>query len=269
MSPLKLGGSQQRVPTDFAELLRLLSSRPQPAVVHYSVGPGGAHMSRTPLGRVTAAITPEASPAGGGDETAQPERVELSGRVLANWATKLIGLFAEEYDLSPGDAVLVDMALHWKAAAVVLAAGAMGAQVQLTAPGGESSHVDAQLVVTDRPLEVIESAALGEAELAAVSPGLLDGSFAEATGEQIPAWVTDVSAEVRQYPDQLLVSLPAVELPQAAETSEAGPLVLTAWSSTSFSRMLDAWSTGGVVILFSGEPGDQGWELMRRNEGIA
>ena len=269
MSPLTLGNSAHEAPAGFAELLELLGSRPQPAVVHYSAGPAGGG---TPHGSRPAAAapasTPEAGPAGGA-ETTPEERVELSGRVLANWANKLIGLFTDEHDLSEDDTVLVDMQLHWKAAAVVLAAGALGAQVQLAAPGDADAHGDAQLVVTDRPLELIGTPMLGKAELAAVSHGLLDDSFAEATGQQIPAWVTDVSAEVRQYPDQLLAPLPAVALPPGASTSDGGPLVLSAWTPQSCQQMLGTWGAGGVVVLFSGEPGGAGWETMLRNEGIA
>ncbi|WP_120003027.1 TIGR03089 family protein [Nesterenkonia muleiensis] len=273
MSPLTLGSPARRVPTEFAELLQLLGSRPQPAVVHYSAGPAGGETPHGSRPRAeAAAITPEAVgvPQGTPSSVAseEPERIELSGRVLANWATKMIGLFAEEHDLSPDDTVLVDMQLHWKTAAVVLAAGTMGTEVRLAAPGAPGAETAAKLVVTDRPLEVIDSGALGEAELAAVSPGLLDVSFAEATGQQIPAWVTDVSAEVRQHPDHLLAPLPAVALPDAADAPEDGPLVLTEWGPESYPQMLGTWSSGGVVVLFAGTPGGERWEQMRRNEGL-
>lgn len=236
MSPLTLGNSAHRVPTDFAELLDFLNSRPQPAVVHYA--PDGS-------------------------------RIELSGRVLANWATKLIGLFTEECDLEPEDVVTVDMGVHWKAAAVVLAAGALDAEVQLAGHDPESISDHAALVVTDRPLEVIDGGALGDAELAAVSPGMLDASYTESTGEQIPAWVIDVSAEVRQYPDQLLAPLPVVALPAQEESPVKGPQVLTSWGPHSYYQMLGTWSAGGVVVLFCGEQSGELWEQMCRNEGIS
>lgn len=237
MSPLNISSHSGKVPTEFTELLELLGTRPQPAVVWY--GPEG-------------------------------DRVELSGRVLSNWATKLIGLLDQEYELSEADAVVVDVALHWKAAAIALAVAAIGCGVRL---GATASADDAQLVITDRPGAWTGSAAqgeedeLGEAELAAVSLGLLDSSFEEATGEQIPAWSLDISAEVRQYPDQLSAPLPAVPLPERAPDLPS-PLTLTGWEPTSALGMFTVWAHAGVVVLFAGEVGGELWDQMRRNEGI-
>lgn len=223
-----LSGQGGKVPADFAQLLESLGQRPQPAVVFY--------------GR-------------------EEERVELSGRVLANWAVKLIGLFDEEYELGPEHTVLVDAALHWKSAAAVLAAQAVGAAVTLE-PGASP-----EVIITDRPVEWIGSAELGEAELAALSSGMLDSSFEDATGEELPAWVLDISADVRQQPDQLLTALPAISLPDPGRDASQ-PLVLTRWEEDSPARMAHTWAQGGVVVLFEGEPDGPRWEQMRRNEGL-
>ena len=234
MCPLTLGNPSGEVPGEFTQLLKFLASRPQPAVVHYA---------------------------------AEGSRVELSGRVLANWATKLIGLFSEEPGLSPGDPVVLDMAVHWKAAAAALAVGAMGAELTLGAPGEE----EPALVITDRPGGWVTGTALGQAELAAVSHGMLDSSFAEAGGDPLPAWVVDVSAEVRQQPDQLMVPLPTVPLPPVPEqdAAAAGPLLVTDWQAHSVPQMLGTWAAGGVVVLFDAEPGGEVWQQMRRNEGLS
>lgn len=236
MCPLILGNPSGGAPEELPQLLKFLGSHPQPAVVHYA---------------------------------ADGSRVELSGRVLANWATKLIGLFSDEPGLAPGDSVVLDMAVHWKAAAAALAVGAMGAEPTLCSPWVD----DAALVITDRPGEWIAGDALGEAELAAVSHGMLDSSFAEGAGEQLPAWVVDVSAEVRQQPDQLMVPLPAVPLPTVppAEGSDAaaGPLLVTRWHAQSYPQLVGTWAAGGVVVLFDGEPSGAMWEQMRRNEGLS
>lgn len=229
MAPLTLSGAAESVPTDFAQLLDMLESRPQPAVVFYS-----------------------------SDES----RVELSGRVLANWAVKLVGLFGEEYDLGEGDRVLLDTAAHWKAAAVLLAASAMGSQVAV-----EPAEA-AEVVVTDRPGAWIRSEQLGEAELAAVSAGMVDASFEEATGEALPAWVLDISADTPQQPDQLTAPLPPVALPETAEEASQ-PLVLTDWLPDSAPAMIGTWARGGLVVLFEGEASGPRWDQMRRNEGIA
>ncbi len=260
MTPLTLGSASQNVPEDFPQLLELLGSRPQPAVVWYgSAGPSA-------LG-------------------SEADRVELSGRVLQNWAVKLIGLFREEleevFEDAGRPAVLLDTAPHWKAAAVALAAGALGAEVTTRAgsggPDAEEPAASASLVVTDRPERWSSGAGpeLGDAELAALSPGLLDDSFEDATGEAVPAWVLDVSAEVRQHPDQLVMPLEPVALPAAEETS--GPRLITPedWRSQEgapagvVGKLLSAWAHGRTVVLFDGEPGSPAWDQMLRNEGLS
>lgn len=278
MTPLTLGSASRNVPEDFPQLLELLGSRPQPAVVWYG------------------------SP--GAQDSSEPERVELSGRVLQNWAVKLIGLFREEleevFEGSAQPVVLVDSAPHWKAAAVILAAGALGAEVVVRGTGpegagqegtgqeaagqedtGQEAAGPASLVVTDRPEAWQGSSALGEAELAALSPGLLDESFEAATGRSLPAWVLDISAEVRQQPDQLPAPLEPVGLPQStgvggqstgagAQHSASGTLLVTGaeWSAGVVGGLISAWARSGTVVLFEGGPEDPGWEQMRRNEGL-
>lgn len=313
MTPLTLGGSAADIPRTYPDLLDLLESRPQPALTWYGTPAAGA----------------------------ESERVELSGRVLQNWAIKLIGLLSQESELEPGDTVLVDAQAHWKVAAVVLAAGALEWRVALTAsssaaldssapgspaPGsaasGNASDDDARrtaaaaasaaLIITDRPGDWTGSGvlaeSLGEAELAALSPGLLDASFEEATGEKLPAWVLDISADVRQHPDQLPAPLPPVKLatadldttgPTGAQggagvSSARGGLVLAgaapevAWQDWTLARwdgaeaprgpggvvviaaMLDAWARNQPVVLFQGDPAahPEAWEQLLRNEGV-
>lgn len=46
---------------------------------------------------------------------ADDERVELSGRVLANWVTKATNLLVEEGEVEPGTRVLLDVPVHWRA----------------------------------------------------------------------------------------------------------------------------------------------------------
>ncbi|TLP99516.1 hypothetical protein FEF26_02580 [Nesterenkonia salmonea] len=242
MCPLTLGSSQQKPPTEFGELLRFLDSRPQPALVYYD---------------------------GSSAPRAESGRIELSGKVLVNWATKLIGLLTEEHDLSTDDVVLVDMAPHWKAAAVALAAGAVGAAVHMPREDGDQSNPDLHLVVTDRPTEWVANEELGDAELAAVSLGMLDGSYQEATGVELPAWVTDVSAEARQFPDQLLSPIPAVELPQSETVPAKSTVLIRNWGPHSFTHMVGTWAAGGVVVLFHGAEGGEMWEQMLRNEGLS
>lgn len=274
MTPLTLGSASQNVPEDFPQLLELLGGRPQPAVVCYRPSDG-----QTAEG--AAEDSADASADSAAEASAEPERVELSGRVLQNWAVKLIGLFTEELEEifeDPGSPprVLIDTAPHWKSAAVALAASALGAQV-VTAPGAEAAadgEEPASLVVTDRPEAWQGSSALGEAELAALSPGLMDESFGEATGQSVPAWVLDVSAEVRQHPDQLLAPLEPVELPQGLVDVGTALVTRAEWAADAVGTLLGAWAHGKPVVLIDGEQNDatwgqQRWEQVLRNEGLA
>lgn len=246
--------------------MELLAARPQPAVVWH--GPDG-------------------------------DRVELSGRVLQNWAIKLVGLLREEADLDAGATVLVDAAPHWKAAAVVLACRALGAEPRIGGlQGSGRAAVDAPpaLVVTDRPASWERAEALGDAELAALSPGLLDASWAEAVGEELPAWVLDVSAEVRQHPDQLIEPLEELPLPALDPAAEArldeldGLVVLDAeqaegttattaasgwsrwglrgWSTETAAELLGLWARGRPAVLVDAEPGGPQWERALADESV-
>lgn len=227
MVAMYLSGSTGSSPSTYPALLESLSSQPRPAVISY-------------------------------DEDGS--RVELSGRVLANWAVKLIGLFAEEYELTEEDRVLMAVSPHWKTAAAALAVAASGAELVFE-PGSE-----ADVVITDDPNAWIGRSEIGQAQLAAITHGVLDSSFEGATGEAIPAWVLDISADVRQQPDQLLNPLPPVQLPDAS--SPAGSPVLTRWGRDSLSHMLSLWARAEAVIIVRGEPGDPQWEQMRQNEGV-
>ncbi|KUG60327.1 TIGR03089 family protein [Nesterenkonia jeotgali] len=279
MTPLTLSGSTAGPPQTFPALLDLLEARPQPALIWYGAGQG-------------------------------EERVELSGRVLQNWTVKLIGLFDQESEMEADDAVLIHAAAHWKAAAVLLAAGALGWKISVIDPGapqsdqeGLAAAVTAQqpgLVVTERPGDWTGSGTwgqlLGDAELAALSPGLLDASFEEATGQRLPAWALDISAEVRQHPDQLPAPLPPRELsevpvPEGARSElgtaagRGGGLVvvgaspqaplqdwgLTHWGAPDLlPQMLETWAQSRPVVLFPGDPTaqPQAWEQMLRNEAV-
>lgn len=271
MTPLTLGSASRNVPEDFPQLLELLAGRPQPAVVCYRPNAAdGAAVSGAGGG-------PEGGPDSTEPDSTEPERVELSGRVLQNWAVKLIGLFTEELEeifdpAEPAPRVLVDSAPHWKSAAVVLAASSLGAQV-VTAAGAADSSGPASLVVTDRPQDWQSSPALGEAELAALSPGLLDESFEDAVGQEIPAWVLDISAEVRQHPDQLLTPLEPVRLPESIGSGGTALVTRAEWSADAVGTLVSTWAHGDTVVLIDGAPEDPAWgrgrwEQALRNEGL-
>ena len=139
-------------------------------------------------------------------DAADPEgRVELSGRVLVNWAAKTANLLDVE-GLSTGSRVTVDLPAAWKSLAVTLGAVWAGAELTLCprllgSAGAESTDA----VLTDRPEQWADHPGV----LIAVSPGATDTEF----GAELPVHAVDLSAEVRQQADQFL--LPAPDLSPA------------------------------------------------------
>ncbi|MGQ1837417.1 TIGR03089 family protein [Kocuria turfanensis] len=64
------------------------------------------------------------------------ERVELSGRVLDNWAAKTANLWVDELDLQAGDVVALGDEVHWRSLAVALGTWTMGAALRPVDPSG-------------------------------------------------------------------------------------------------------------------------------------
>ncbi|MFC6258289.1 TIGR03089 family protein, partial [Kocuria oceani] len=64
------------------------------------------------------------------------ERVELSGRVLDNWAAKTANLWVDELDLQAGDVVALGDEVHWRGLAVALGTWTMGAGLRPVDPSG-------------------------------------------------------------------------------------------------------------------------------------
>lgn len=209
------------------------------------------------------------------DASLPPARVELSGRVLANWWAKDLGLLSTEFSVGPGDQVEIRAAASWRTVPLVLAALTLGATVSEEAvdPG------DADLVITDHLDDVV----LAAPEVLAVATGPLALDF----GADLPAGVVDHAAEVRAYPDQPMFDAsaaasgrfspargeaPAADLAGLAEAADAssgldqvvslsrdhGVLVAAA-------QVLAAGGTGHVVLHSGAAPE----ERLVTQEGIS
>lgn len=127
------------------------------------------------------------------------ERVELSGRVLGNWATKAANLLLEEADAGPGTWVHVDLPVHWRAAVWTLGAWLAGCAVVLAERGSadEAQHAaGADVVVTAWPERVPAGPDL---VLAVALPALA----MRWDGPALPAGVVDAAAELMSYGDVL------------------------------------------------------------------
>jgi uncharacterized protein (TIGR03089 family) len=133
------------------------------------------------------------------DYAAGEDRVELSGRVLANWAAKTANLLDAE-GLGAGSTVAVDLPVGWQPLALLLGAARAGVGVVFTAV---DSAADSDLVVTDVP----STWAHAPAELWAVAP----------VDEEMPDYALDFAAEVRVQADRCPLPVPAGDLPAQAE----------------------------------------------------
>lgn len=122
------------------------------------------------------------------------ERVELSGKVLANWIAKTSNLLVDELDAGPGSTVALDLPAHWRSVVWLLAVWAVGAHA------GLGPRVAADVLVTATPA----TAPAGRARLVAVALPALATSFARATGVPPPPGALDAAAEVRLQPDAFL-----------------------------------------------------------------
>lgn len=173
---------------------------------------------------------------------ADGERIELSGRVLANWVAKTANLLREEFDIEPGTGVRVDLPGHWRRVVVDLAVSALGAEL---------TGDDADLVVTDRPAPGPPTLAVAPAALATGFGGPLHGAV-------------DYAAEVSGHDDVFLPDEPA-DLGPARPLPAGARLLLTATDPDLTGRCLAAWRVDGSVVL-TGEgvdPGRVGAEAAR------
>ncbi|MDP9886502.1 TIGR03089 family protein [Pseudarthrobacter enclensis] len=114
------------------------------------------------------------------------ERVELSGRVLDNWAAKTSNLLQDELDAEPGMRLRLSLPAHWKALVWALAGWQLGLETVLD--GGP-----ADFLVTDSP-------GAHEGQYDAVIAVALPALAMRWAGD-LPAGCLDYAAEVRSHGD--------------------------------------------------------------------
>ncbi|MCP2266084.1 TIGR03089 family protein [Promicromonospora thailandica] len=184
------------------------------------------------------------------------ERVELSGAVLANWASKTVNLLVEEFDAAPGTRVVVDLPAHWRTAVWALAAWRTGATVELPEPGADAAP---DVVVTAEPGRWAD----GGADLVVVSLPALARRY----DGDLPAGAVDAAAAVMTYGD-VIGWVPEVDPGQDALVSAAGAVghrdlvpapgdgarVLVDGRETVadvLRELLGIWAGGGSAVLTS------------------
>lgn len=182
------------------------------------------------------------------------ERVELSGRVLANWVVKAANLLVSECATAPGSRVQVDLPAHWRLLIWTLGGWAAGSEVSI---GSEDSA--AEVVVTDSLDRWLDGAA---GDLVAVPLPALARSWPT----PLPAGVIDGAAELMGQPDQPMFAVPPLS---GGATTDQGERVLLLAEDPA--RLVEqawtCWSRGGSAVV--GTPREQAeLDSIRDQEGV-
>lgn len=161
------------------------------------------------------------------------ERVDLSGRVLANWFVKAANFCALEADLGPGDALWLDLPGHWRTLVWAVGAWTCGARVVV-------DGADADAVVTATP---DERTTAPDVQVVIALPAL-----AMSVSGPLPADALDGVSGLTAQPDDLIV--PAQADPAAPALGGASHAELLAGDDAPVA------SPAERVLLAAPEPGE-------------
>lgn len=190
------------------------------------------------------------------------ERIELSGKVLANWVAKAANMLIDELDITSGDDVIIDLpAAHWRTAYWALAAWSTGASVEFVDADHEPQpSPTSQVLVTCRPQDgdmdqiVVTLAALARSS----SQPVPDGSFDEAL--EVSTFSDFFTPMVTPDADEILLRDAGGEYTCAALCvgEDGGRRYL---AEPSLVQMMKIWAAGGSIVLIRGDMADA--ELAR------
>ena len=191
----------------------------------------------------------------------QGERIELSGKVLANWVAKAGNALQDEYDLGPGSVVRLSLPPHWRALYWAFAVWSVGGAVDLVGGVGGTAP---DLLICDEPelaatLEPALQPAAGDvvlvtlAALARVHPG------------PVPAGAMDEARELATYGDQFAAMADPgpgdlALVTEGAHTAYRGVVPHRDWPANTrvslagdltqvLESTLAAWAVDGSVVL--------------------
>jgi uncharacterized protein (TIGR03089 family) len=182
------------------------------------------------------------------------ERIEISGKVLANWVSKAGNALQDEFDLGPGSVVRLSLPPHWRALYWALAVWSVGATVDCAGTGTPDL-----LICDDANLAATLAAAQGDVVLVTLA------GLARAHPGPVPAGAMDEARELATYGDQFVpIAEPAPEdlalISEGAPTPyrsvvpqcdwAAGTRVSLAGGLTQvLESALAAWAVDGSVVL--------------------
>ena len=188
----------------------------------------------------------------------QGERIELSGKVLANWISKAGNALQDEYDLGPGSVVRLSLPPHWRALYWAFAVWSVGGTVDLE--GGTAPNL---LVCEDPEMAATLESRLGPTTGDVVLVTL--AALARAHTGPVPAGAMDEARELATYGDQFAaVADPAPDdvalITEGAHTAYRSVVPHRDWPANTrvnltgglaqvLESTLAAWAVDGSVVL--------------------
>ncbi len=186
--------------------------------------------------------------------TTQGERIELSGKVVANWISKAGNALQDEYDLGPGSVVRLSLPPHWRALYWAFAVWSVGGTVDLV--GGpnpdllicQDRDLAASLEPTPGDVVLVTLAALARVHTGPVPAGAMDEARELATyGDQFAARADAAPDDLALITERAHTAyrsvVPERDWPARARVSLAGDLAQVLEST------LAAWAVDGSVVL--------------------
>jgi len=184
----------------------------------------------------------------------QGERIELSGKVLANWVSKAGNVLQDEYDMGPGSVVRLALPPHWRVFYWALAVWSVGGTVDLAGASTPDLLIcdDPDLAATfDPPVRdvvLVTMAALARVHPGPVPAGVMDEARELATyGDQFSAGADPAPDEVALIADDQRTAYRNV-VPQRDWASGAR-VSLNGDVTQVLEAALAAWAVDGSVVL--------------------
>jgi uncharacterized protein (TIGR03089 family) len=184
----------------------------------------------------------------------QGERIELSGKVVANWISKAGNALQDEFDIGPGSVVRLSLPPHWRALYWAFAVWSVGGIVDC-ADGSTPDLLicdDPALVASVRPpprdVVLVTLAALARVHPGNVPPGAMDEA------RELATYGDHFAALADPAPDDLALItggehtayrsvVPQRNWPAGSRVGLAGDLAQVLRST------LAAWAVDGSVVL--------------------
>ena len=185
----------------------------------------------------------------------QGERIELSGKTVANWISKAGNALQDEYDLAPGSVVRLALPPHWRALYWAFAIWSVGGTVDCAGGGPtadllicDDHEVATSLAPPSGDVVLVTLAALARVHTGPVPPGAMDEARELATyGDQFAALADPSPDDLALLTEREHATygsvVPQQDWPTGARVSLAGDL------SQVLESTLAAWAVDGSVVL--------------------